>query len=183
MRRKPLFWTTKGSGLAGPPRRCGAWPRLDAASSAPGSCKASGPSARHDAVPENELLQCNEKSRKEGSSNGMPFKDLLWRRNHGPFLSASARRCGYYAVRCYAEAGAFSAQPLCTSSSGASRADPARAGCAVAFDMVDAHTGSPPCRKAVHNKGLRVAGCWNIGRCTPSVHCTQRNSVRILPEA
>ena len=23
--------------------------------------------------------------------------------------------------------------------------------CAVVFDMVDAHTGSPPCHKAVHN--------------------------------
>ena len=61
-----------------------------------------------------------------------------------------------------AEAEAFSAQPLCTLSSGAFREDPAQAGCAVAFDMVDAHTGSPPCRKAVHSTAcaLRGAGTW-----------------------
>ena len=64
--------------------------------------------------------------------------------------------CG--AELCGAEAGAFSAQPLCTWNSGASRGDLAQEGCAVAFDMVDAHTGSPPCRKAVHSKACALRG-------------------------
>ena len=86
-----------------------------------------------------------------------------WWRNHDLF----SRMCEAMRVRCCAglggaEAGAFSAQPLCILSSGASREDPAQAGCAEAFDMVDAHTGSPPCRKAVHSKACTLRGAGTL---------------------
>ena len=33
----------------------------------------------------------------------------------------------------------------------------------MAFDMVDAHTGSPPCRKAVHSKACALRGAGTLG--------------------
>ena len=106
----------------------------------------------------------NKKAAKRAQCKAVQGYHCPWWRDHVPFFTpreAMRVRCG--ARLCGAEAGAFSAQPLCLWNSGASRGYHAQEGCAVAFDMVDAHTGSPPCRKAVHSKACALRGAGTLG--------------------